>query len=698
MRAALAALKYLRTGYAPTPTQGKRALLEDWPTRRITEEDIPKHWSSGANVGLVLSMSHLADVDLDSDVAAKLAARFLPQTGMIGGHDARPMSHWFFRCSAQYEKFTPLGDGSPIVELRAGSHQTLVAPSRHPEGHVYRWYNLDGRAIEWPSVPAEVSPDELRRAVARLAAASLLASVWPQGQRHTAALAVAGCLKRAGWPESKAIEFLDAVSHAAGDSEREDRARAVRDTFAKDAGEPVTGLNRLTELLGSSVVDRLASWLDLRPEPPTVKFEAPEEAWPTPLAPEAFHGPTGELVRALEPATEADSAALLIQFLVGFGNLIGRSAYTHVEGDRHGTNLFATLVGPSSKGRKGTSLGRIRRILGAVEEPWENDHIVTGLSSGEGLIWMVRDRIERMERVNGGRGEHHRYEKLVVDDGVLDKRLLVVEPEFASVLQVCQRQSNTLSAVLRQAWDSGTFRQIVKNAPATATDAHISIIAHITQTELLRLLTTTAIANGFGNRFLWVCSRRSKLLPDGGKADNETLARVTERVREAAEAARQLEYPIRRDERASGLWREVYPMLSADRPGLWGSITARAEAQVLRLSLIYAALDGAREVRLEHLAAALAVWQYGEDSARSIWGSSTGDDLADEMLRLLRACHEGVTRHDLHNLTGRNHSANRRDRALAVLLRFGLIERREVKDTGGRPAERWFACKGRGVK
>jgi hypothetical protein len=124
---------------------------------------------------------------------------------------------------------------------------------------------------------------------------------------------------------------------------------------------------------------------------------------------------------------------------------------------------------------------------------------------------------------------------------------------------------------------------------------------------------------------------------------------------------------------------------------LWGSITARAEAHVLRLSLIYAALDGSPEVRVEHLTAALAIWQYCEDSARCIWGNSTGDDLADELLRIIQACPEGVTRKEIHDLTGRNRPADRLNRALAVLLRFGLVERREVTDTGGRPAERWVA-------
>jgi hypothetical protein len=666
-------------------------VLADWTARRLTDADIPQCWTNGQGVGLVLGPSGLVDVDLDCDIAVTLAPRFLPTTGMIGGHDGRPRSHWYYRSDATHTTWTAPGSGKPLVELRAGAHQTAVAPSRHPDGHVYRWYDQRGLRKNQPGEPAEVSAADLHRAAARLAAATLVGRCWPKGQRHDAALALAGALRRAGWSLDAARHFVEAVAVGAGDDEASDRIRAVEATYARAEGEPTIGLPRLKTLIGAEVVDRLVEWLDLRPELPTTAFEMPEVQWPAPLAPEAYHGLAGELVRALEPATEADSAALLIQFLIGFGNLIGRGPYATVEADQHGTNEFAVLVGPSAKGRKGTSWGRIRSILGVIDDAWEADHIVSGLGSGEGLIWAVRDPIERMERISGGRGEPPRYEKVVVDDGVSDKRLLVVEPEFANVLKVCERQANTLSATLRMAWDTGTFRQIVKNSPTKATGAHIGIVGHITMDELLRLLTTTEAANGFANRFLWVCTKRSKLLPDGGQPDNAAIARVTERLKDMAERAQRSEYPLRRDARAAGLWREVYPYLTADRPGLWGSITARAEGHVLRLSLIYAALDGSPEVRAEHLTAALAIWQYCEDSARCIWGNSTGDDLADELLRIIQACPEGVTRNELHNFTGRNHPAARRDRALAVLIRYGLVERREVTDTGGRPAERWAA-------
>ena len=110
--------------------------------------------------------------------------------------------------------------------------------------------------------------------------------------------------------------------------------------------------------------------------------------WPDPPHAAAFYGLVGELVRTIEPHTEADPVALLVQTLVAFGNVIGRSGHFTAEADRHYTNLFAVLVGLTSKGRKGTSWGHIKRLMHAAEAAWAEGRIPSGPSSGEGLIWL----------------------------------------------------------------------------------------------------------------------------------------------------------------------------------------------------------------------------------------------------------------------------------------------------------------------
>ena len=136
--------------------------------------------------------------------------------------------------------------------------------------------------------------------------------------------------------------------------------------------------------------------------------------------------------------------------------------------------------------------------------------------------------------------------------------------------------------------------------------------------------------------------------------------------------------------------RGAYDLLTRERPGLFGVATARAAAQVLRISLIYALLDGAPQVRREHLDAALEVWRYCEDSAKYIFGDFLGDPVADEILRGLRAKPTGMTRSEINALFGRNKSAGEITRALMVLNK-GTLARFEKEPTDGRSTERWFA-------
>jgi Protein of unknown function (DUF3987) len=415
---------------------------------------------------------------------------------------------------------------------------------------------------------------------------------------------------------------------------------------------------------------------------------APERGeWPEPMATEAFHGIAGEYVLAVEPHTEADSAGLLVQLLVGFGSLIGRSAHFSVEAAHHFGNLFCVLVGDSSKGRKGTSWSHVRRALESIDQEFADACIQEGLSSGEGLCWSVRDQIERSDPIKE-KGRVIGYETVIADEGVSDKRLLVMESEFASPLRVANRDGNTLSCVVRQAWDGGNLRLLTKNNPAKATGAHISILGHITKDELVRHITTTDLGNGYANRFLWVCTRRSKHLPEGGQVPVSKLAPILERLKEAAKFAKTMGV-AEREPSARALWYAVYPDLSEGGYGLLGAVTNRAEAQVVRLSLLYALLDLSKQIRVEHLKAALAVWSYCEASARTVFGDAFGDSVVDELLSVLKRSGSGMTRTEIRDFFGRNRSSGEIERALGVLNERGFAHRIKETETGGRPSERW---------
>lgn len=392
---------------------------------------------------------------------------------------------------------------------------------------------------------------------------------------------------------------------------------------------------------------------------------------------QALHGLAGEVVKVTGPTTEADPMAVLAQFLVTFGNCIGRRPRFRLGALAFHSNENLLVVGDTSRSRKGTSFDVVRDLFVGVDGAWL-DRITGGLSSGEGLIWAVKE---------GRNGE------------VGDERLLCLATEFAAVLVTMQRQGNTLSTVLRDAWDGRPLRIMTKNAPASAPASHISVIAHITLEELRKHLDRTEMASGFANRFLFIAAKRSKVLPVPREPDQGQLGKLKDRLRSAIDWARDCG-ELSWTPGAVGMWARLYKgELSTERPGLVGHILARAEAHVLRLATIYSLLDCSCRIQEHHLKAALAVWRYAEASARAIFGNAIGDPVADVILRALReAGDKGMTRTEISDALGRHSQSWLIVRALETLLQHGLIAgERWPTGRAGRPMEVWRALGGEEV-
>lgn len=402
--------------------------------------------------------------------------------------------------------------------------------------------------------------------------------------------------------------------------------------------------------------------------------------WPAPLSPEAFYGLAGDIIKAIEPHTESDPAALLMNFLTAFGSVIGDRAYKKVEATRHPMRLFIVLVGKTSKGRKGTSWGYIENIFKTIDEEWYNN-IASGMSSGEGLIWAVRDEIVVIKK----------GEEVVEDPGIGDKRLLVVESEFSSTLKVLKREGNTLSPIIRNAWDTGNLRSLTKNSPAKATGAHILIISHSTVEDLHRYLTDTECANGFANRFLWICTKRSKVLPFGGNIIEVDFNSLVNRLRETVEFAKNAD-KIDWDETTKPIWENIYPELSEGKPGIIGTLTGRSEAYVTRLASIYALLDRSVLIKPEHLNAALAVWDYAEASVKFIFQNNTGDFISDQISAFLKDNPGGMSLTQISNSFSRHVSSTDLSNSLNKLKLLGLADSKDVS-TEGRRATIWFVTR-----
>lgn len=438
-------------------------------------------------------------------------------------------------------------------------------------------------------------------------------------------------------------------------------ARAAAEALLRDSSGPLTRPGELADRV-RGLIERVG----LSQEDHADEFGF--RSWPEPLGAAAWHGVSGDLVQEIAPLTEADPVAILAQLLACYGNVIGRSAHWSVDATRHYCNLFVVIAGQSSRGRKGTAWEIVKRLLGFLDPAWATNCVQSGLNSGEGLVESVRDPAVSKEQE--------------FDPGVEDKRSIWVESEFSATIGVMNREGNSLSGYLRKAWDGDNLRSATKNKPVKATGPHVSVIGHTTFAELAKRLSVTESLNGFANRFLWVCARRSNELPEGGGLLNLDLDRHRNRLSRTLAFVRKRgheEVPF--DAKARELWHSIYGEISRPRAGRLGPITDRAEAQTRRLAVVYASLDRSPVVCRPHLEAALEFWAYCERSAAYIFGDAANDSAAEKVVEGLRkAGDKGLSKNEINRTLFRGKGASKVDGCLSSLIGAGLVEVRYEKN------------------
>jgi hypothetical protein len=391
---------------------------------------------------------------------------------------------------------------------------------------------------------------------------------------------------------------------------------------------------------------------------------------PPVLGPEAYYGFVGGFLRAVAPFSEATDAGVLAHLLPAIGTLIGPGPVVYA-GTGQPARLNSVLVGPSSTGRKGTAFVPVDVLVRRVAPEFWDRQRVGGLSSGEGLIAFVADKV-----IRGEDGEE------LVEP--VEKRLYVVESELSRVLANTRREGNVLSQIIREAFDSGNLATLTVN-PRQAVGAHISITGHITPEELGLRMPTVELANGFANRFLWWVVKSDKVLPLTDPIPDAVFDPFATKLKAVAGAEARV-VPL--DPDAKDLWAaELYPDLRADRSGLAGVMLARGQAIVPRVALVYALLDGCDCIEAEHLRAGMAVWRYHADSCRLVFGGESASPVAAKLFDLLRA-NGPMKRSAFTDHVGRPGAEI--DAALRELEAAGRVTRKKVPTGGpGRPAEVW---------
>lgn len=295
----------VKAGYRLIPLVDgqKRPRDNSWGENKYSLDDL------GKQVGLVIEPG-MVDLDLDWPETRALAGRSSP-TLAWGRHGK--VTHSVFRCNldAPVAFRLPSVSGAPklegahaytVLEIRTSScgeaYQAMIPESRHPDGDQLEWLN--------PVLPKEIDPDVLVAEAGLLAAVAVLTRFYPgEGMRDDFALALTGCMVRAGWQEEQISTFMVRLCQAVGDDEIKMRASKARRTLKRlEAGRKVAGIPKAAALMGIPVewMQEIAVWLGWRRRNPKGEggavflsaqvAEVSKQAWDA-LADYQIHGDPG---------------------------------------------------------------------------------------------------------------------------------------------------------------------------------------------------------------------------------------------------------------------------------------------------------------------------------------------------------------------------------------------------------------------
>ncbi|MEV7093765.1 DUF3987 domain-containing protein [Amycolatopsis sp. NPDC051045] len=370
----------------------------------------------------------------------------------------------------------------------------------------------------------------------------------------------------------------------------------------------------------------------------------------------------GDLVGQLAPTSEADPIAIYASLLAFAGVHLGQSPHVRAGDDPHPLLVWPLIIGDTATGKKGTSWSAAKRVIADADADFAAANIKGGLTSGEGLA-------QRFALDKDGEAPE-------------DLRLLALEPEWGGVMAKMRREGNSLSAILRQAWEGGDLSTLTVNA-RIAPQSHVAILAHITPEEFRSKLSDADMAGGTYNRFLPLAVAWSTALPDTTGADPGLVCSLAADLADRLATGAALGALELADD-ARELWRDLYlEFNTGDHHAKVAQFVSRALPYTKRVAGIHAALDGTPVIQPGHLTAAAALIRYAIDTACTLFTSTAAP--AKLAAWIADAGEAGRTRKDITTgFYGGNTDRADIDAVLTQLIDAGTITRSSRRPDSGK--------------
>ena len=401
-----------------------------------------------------------------------------------------------------------------------------------------------------------------------------------------------------------------------------------------------------------------------------------------PVVPNLNEAMPADLMSAVALAcngTEAHPMAVALHYLIYFAAHVGAQRFIRIGNNHQPLSIYGLLAGRTGK-VKGTARSQVAIVFDLATQRLSEQHgykpprIVTGLSSGEGLINLLQDPTETIE-------------------GVTDKRLLVEQTEFSAVMNQNLRRGNILTDTLRDAYDGETLSTQTLQ-PRTATTPHVSLIGHITPYQLINHECFTSQSfNGSMNRFLIFYANREQYVAIPRAYTQDQADVLAEWLAAAIWRARQ---NIKTDDYQNKTGQEMHLTPAAEEllhneyehrekhedklPEPLASLLARQREHVWRIAALLALIDTDNDpntIDEQHMLYAYHWVDYSNQSLRYLLQTANHEAqqeqavaLSERVLHAIQVINngQGCTTTDIHDHFNRHLKGADLSKAIDVLL------------------------------
>ena len=360
-------------------------------------------------------------------------------------------------------------------------------------------------------------------------------------------------------------------------------------------------------------------------------------------------------------AAPEDRAAAILTVLTATGVYLGRQSALVYNGDMIYPTLYALIVTQPS------TLAAWYKWFGFLDDPPPVKN--SGISKAEAVVHLVRDRVDRWDKVYTGKNEDPKWRDTMVDGGVAEKRHLITQrlgPELGSRRSAACRQ---LRDILNAVYHDGEMSAWVNYRDGgfhSVKEAHIALLVPEPDQQL---------AAAVCDQLPFLLARAEHAPVQIGLSDS-ILSRVVSGLMSATEIVAG-EVTV-----ASDATRAIQSQAVAKRP--------HAVRTLLRVAHILAILERSPVVTETLLSQAQSVVEASE-STRASLRQGQCILLRDAILEFVRSTGlDGLVHHELvrHFRRHRNVSIDDIKIALDQLARERELVQRSVK-TGGRDRLEW---------